>query len=275
MDDRAPDQPAHQNGDTQTGAFRSAHPVEALIGYQFRDPSLIDHAMRHASTTTSRHKSNERLEFLGDAVLGLVVCELVFSKFPQLLEGEMTKIKSTVVSRETCSAIGKSLGLEAHLALGKGMKGQAVLPKSLAAAAVEAIIAAIYLDGGLDAARAFIAPHVLPRIETAATSGHQENYKSLLQQFAQQKLGETPVYSVVALRGPDHAKEFRVTVTLNGQTHDACWGASKKQAEQAAALVALVALGLAREVGGKVELAESVAAVAAATPPGDDADSAK
>ncbi|MCU0688475.1 MAG: ribonuclease III [Phycisphaerales bacterium] len=242
------------------------HPVETLLGHTFADQGLLEQALRHASMTTSRLKSNERLEFLGDAVLGLVVCQMVFERFPHLLEGEMTKIKSAVVSRETCAAIGKQLGLEAHLSLGKGMKGQHTLPKSLSAAAVEAMIAAIYLDGGLSAARAFIEPLVAARIDAAASSGHQENYKSLLQQFSQQTMGQTPTYTIVTQRGPDHAKEFHVRVELDGRVFDACWGASKKQAEQAAALAALVSLGLARHVDGGVELMNPGKGESEATP---------
>lgn len=237
-----------------------SHPVERLVRYRFNDPGLVEQALRHASMTDSRVKSNERLEFLGDAVLGLVVCQRVYELFPNLLEGEMTKIKSSVVSRETCADIGKLLGLEEHLVLGKGMKGQAVLPKSLAAAAVEALVAAIYIDGGIECARAFLLPLLEPRIVRAAASGHQENYKSLLQQYAQQRLGQTPAYTIVSQRGPDHAKAFEVKVTLNGREYEACWGSTKKAAEQAAALTAMIALGLAQTEAGVVRLSQSITA---------------
>ena len=237
------------------------HPVELILGHRFTNKAMLDQALRHASVTDARVKSNERLEFLGDAVLGLIVCQRTFEKFPSLLEGEMTKIKSAVVSRLTCAQIGKELGLEGHLTIGKGMRGHEVLPQSLAAAAVEALVAAVFLDGGLDAARRFLLPLLEPRIDAAAASGHQENFKSLLQQWSQQALGLTPLYSIIGQRGPDHAKQFSVTVQVGERTFEACWGNSKKLAEQQAALVALCAMGLAEQVApGVVELRSGLSA---------------
>lgn len=252
-------QASARNGDGSVDDRERAHPVEQLTGYHFKNKSLIQQALRHSSMADARVNSNERMEFLGDAVLGLVVCQRVYELFPHLLEGEMTKVKSAVVSRDTCAEIGRKLGLEKHLVLGNGMRGQACLPRSLAAGAVEALVAAIYLDGGLEPARAFLLPLVEPRIAQAVASGHQENYKSLLQQYSQQRLGETPVYVVVGQRGPDHAKEFEVAVSLDGHTHAACWGASKKAAEQSAALSALLALGLAEQQDGGVRLSPALA----------------
>jgi ribonuclease-3 len=218
--------------------------------------------------TDARVKSNERLEFLGDAVLGLVVCERTYEKYPTLLEGEMTKIKSAVVSRQTCALIGKQLGLEDHLTIGKGMRGHDVLPQSLAAAAVESLVAALYLDAGLDAARRFLGPLVEPYIEQAAASGHQQNFKSLLQQWAQQRLATTPQYTIVAQRGPDHAKHFCVSVQVSDRSFEPSWGVSKKQAEQQAALVALCELGLAAQVApGQVELRDALHQEARPAPP--------
>src|SRR5262245_41108601 len=134
--------------------------VEQIVGYQWHDPTLLDLALTHASVAEARVQSNERLEFLGDAVLGLVVCEHIYSTFPDLLEGEMTKIKSTVVSRHSCAALTVKLGLGQFLSLGKGMRVHETLPQSLAAAVLESIVAAIYLDGGLEPARAFLLPLV-------------------------------------------------------------------------------------------------------------------
>jgi len=244
------------------------HPIEQKIGYQFRDVSLIDLAFRHASVTDARVKSNERLEFLGDAVLGLVVCQRIYEQYPHLLEGEMTKIKSAVVSRISCAEIGKEMNIEEHLSIGKGMKTQAALPSSLAAAAVEAIIAAIYIDGGIEPVRAFLLPLLQPRIDRAAQSGHQENFKSILQQFAQQRLTTTPEYVVLGSRGPDHSKQFHVCVEINGTRYEPSWGASKKIAEQGAALNALSALGLASIEDGVVRLRSGLAR--AAFPSGED-----
>lgn len=218
--------------------------LESRLGHRFRDASLLARALTHASTTDVRKDSNERLEFLGDAVLGLVCCELIYTLFPEYLEGEMTKVKSTVVSRQTCAAIAKDLRLDEHLVLGKGMMGQRTIPQSLAAATLEAIVAAIYLDAGLDAARKFLVPILEPRVHRAANSGHQENFKSVLQQHAQQHHGCSPVYMVLDEKGPDHAKCFEVAVEIDGRRFESCWGASKKQAEQQAALLALSALGV-------------------------------
>ncbi len=239
----------------------SRHPVEARIGYRFRNLSLLELALRHASLAESRVNSNERLEFLGDAALGLVVCEMIYDRFPDLLEGEMTKIKSTVVSRQTCAELGRDLNLLEHLAIGKGMKTHAVLPHSLAAAALEALVAAVYLDGGLEAVRGFLAPMVSPLIDKAADSGHQENFKSILQQHAQQELGRTPTYVVVAQTGPDHAKHFQVCVQISDKRYSSAWGPSKKQAEQAAALLALQELHvIERDGGGQFRILPTVKA---------------
>ncbi|MBL8764252.1 MAG: ribonuclease III [Phycisphaerae bacterium] len=218
--------------------------AERAIGYDFRDPTLLERALTHASIADARVRSNERMEYLGDAVLGLVACEMIYLRFPEQLEGEMTKIKSAVVSRTTCGAMAESLGLSDYLSIGKGMKQQDGLPNSLLAAALEAVVAAIYLDGGLDPAREFLVPLLEPHVERAAASGHQENYKSILQQHAQQHLDVAPLYVVLSQVGPDHAKRFEVSVELAGVRHTPGVGASKKSAEQAAARLALVALGV-------------------------------
>ncbi len=218
--------------------------LEARLGRKFARAELVDLALTHASVSESRLASNERLEFLGDAVLGLVVCEQVYLRYPEYLEGEMTKVKSSVVSRQTCAVIARRLGLDRILMLGKGMQGTRELPTSLAAAALEAVVGALFLEGGYAAAADFLRPLVGPFIEEAASSGHQRNFKSLLQQHAQQELGATPAYRILDEKGPDHAKCFRIAVEIGGRTFDAAWGNSKKQAEQTAALLALQGLGV-------------------------------
>jgi ribonuclease III len=218
--------------------------AQATLNYQFKDAALLGLALTHASVAETRLDSNERMEFLGDAVLGFVVSDRIFSLYPDMLEGEMTKLKSTVVSRQTCATIAIEMGLDDALLLGKGMRGQAELPSSLAAAVFETIIAAIYLDGGFDEAAAFILEKVDPIIERAAECGHQENFKSVLQQFAQQQHAESPQYRILDEKGPDHAKCFKVGVEVSGQRFESAWGQSKKQAEQLAALNALQRLGL-------------------------------
>jgi len=233
------------------------HDIESVLGHEFADPSLLDRAFIHSSVATHRVESNERLEFLGDSVLGLVACQRIFDRYPDLLEGDMTKIKSAAVSRRTCSRIAKGLGLHRWLVLGKGMLGQAVLPQSLTAAVLEAVIGAIYLDGGFEAAERFLLPLLDPIIEAAADSGHQQNFKSVLQQYAQQQMDRSPAYRTLDEKGPDHAKCFKVCVEIGEQRFSSVWGQSKKQAEQQAALTALVELGLAVESDdGEVVLAD-------------------
>ena len=219
--------------------------IEQLLDHRFTDLDLLKRALTHASLVDSRLESNERLEFLGDAVLGLVVCSYLYDQYDDLLEGEMTKIKSTVVSRRVCAEIALALGFDEMLRLGKGMSRHAALPGSVLAAVFESLIGALYLDGGLEQARSFILRTMKQRIEDAARSGHQHNFKSVLQQTAQQTFGQTPQYVVLDEKGPDHAKCFEVAVEIGARRFGSSWGASKKQAEQDAALQALKELGFA------------------------------
>lgn len=228
-------------------ALRAA---ESALGYTFRDRAHLNLALTHASVVEARVDSNERMEFLGDSVLGLVVCARIYERYPRLLEGEMTKIKSLAVSRQVCSEIARELGLAEFLVLGKGMQGSSDMPASLPASALEAVIAAIYLDGGMEAASDFLMPLVDPHIDRAAESGHQQNFKSVLQQHAQRLSEGTPVYRVLDEKGPDHAKCFKVCVELGGRKFTASWAQSKKRAEQMAALAALRDLGIIQETPG-------------------------
>lgn len=218
--------------------------AQEILGHTFANPELLRRSMRHASVAESRLQSNERLEFLGDAILGMIVCERIFQRFPGSLEGEMTKIKSLAVSRTTCAKLAKQIGLDELIVVGKGMRTHKKLPSSLAAAILESSIAALYLDGGMDAARRFLEPLIDPYIDEAERSGHQQNFKSVLQQHAQQAMGVAPIYRILDEKGPDHAKAFRIAVEISGQKFDASWGQSKKEAEQSAALIALQSLGL-------------------------------
>ena len=159
-----------------------------ILDYRFLNPQLLKEALTHASIADDRRDSNERLEFLGDSVLGLVICHRLFELFPLYLEGDLTKLKSAVVSRNTCAAVSNGLGLTELIFVGKGMTGRAQRPSSLAAGVLESIIAAIYIDGGFEAARVFILRVMEPYIAQYAATTHQQNYKSLLQQHAQQAL---------------------------------------------------------------------------------------
>ncbi len=229
--------------------------AERLLGHRFRDPQLLALALTHASLADSRLQSNERLDFLGDAVLGLVVCEHLYQTYEDLLEGELTKIKSSVVSRRTCAEIAQELGLDELLRLGKGLADRGGLPKSVLAAVFESLIGALLVDGGIEVARAFILKGMREIIERAAGSGHQYNFKSVLQQAAQEAMGQPPQYVVLDEKGPDHAKCFEVAVEIGARRFTSCWGSSKKQAEQQAALEAMLELRLAeRGDDGEVRL---------------------
>ncbi len=212
---------------------------ERRIGYVFRDKSLLSAALTHASGALHRLASNERLEFLGDAILGAVVCELLYQQFPDYLEGDLTKIKSIVVSRQTCAKISEGLGLQEFLVLGKGMTTHPSVPPSLLADVFESLIAGIYLDGGDPAAREFISRYMEPEIELAATGELGGNYKSLLQQLAQRENGSTPIYNLLDEKGPDHSKCFKIAAQIGRTRYQGAWGRNKKEAEQRAARNAL------------------------------------
>ena len=212
---------------------------ERRIGYCFRDKALLRSALTHASGAEHRLASNERLEFLGDAILGAVVCEQLFRQYPEFLEGDLTKLKSIVVSRQTCARISEALGMQDFLILGKGMTTSPSVPSSLLANVFESLIAGIYLDGGESAAREFISRYISPEIELAAGGELGGNYKSLLQQLAQREYGTTPTYQLLDEKGPDHSKCFKISAQIGSNRFQAAWGRNKKEAEQRAARNAL------------------------------------
>lgn len=223
------------------------------IGYKFGEQELLLGALTHASGADSRLASNERLEFLGDAVLGFAVCDMLFHRFPGELEGELTRLKSIVVSRETCARVSRRLKLEDCLIVGKGMSQQQHLPQSLLAAVLESLIAAVYLDGGLEAARTFIERHITPEIDAAASDLVGRNYKSLLQQLVQQQSGATPMYYLLQEKGPDHDKWFKMVAQVGGRRFLPAWGRNKKEAEQRAAANAWRALRQESTEGDELE----------------------
>lgn len=217
------------------------------IGYHFANPDLLRAAMTHSSSADFRRNSNERLEFLGDAVLGLVICHTLFERLPEAMEGDLTKIKSAVVSRRTCACVADKLRLTEVLKCGQGMEVGENMPRSLAAAVLESLTAAIYLDGGLEAAEAFILEHMADEIDQAVGSDHQFNFKSQLQQYAQRKLNLTPSYQLLDEQGPDHARCFEIAVSIGHRHFPSAWGPNKKEAEQKAAQLALRKLGQLRD----------------------------
>lgn len=212
---------------------------ERRIGYRFENRALLREALTHASGAQHRLASNERLEFLGDAILGAVVCELLFERYPDYLEGDLTKIKSAVVSRQTCAKISEALHLQEFLIVGKGVSSSAPIPPSLLADVFESLVAAIYLDGGSEAVHQFIEEYLGPEIELASAGELGGNYKSLLQQLAQRELASTPVYRLLDEKGPDHRKCFKISAQIGGRFYQPAWGRNKKEAEQRAACNAL------------------------------------
>ena len=175
------------------------------------------------------------MEFLGDAILGMVVCERLYQQYPEYLEGEMTKVKSVVVSRDTCARICEKIGLQEYLVLGKGMAADPQIPRSVIAAVLESVIAAIFLDSGIEPAREFILRHLDIEIEQAASGESGSNYKSQLQQFAQREHGVTPGYQLLDEKGPDHSKCFKIAAFVAQRRFSPAWGMSKKESEQRAA----------------------------------------
>jgi ribonuclease-3 len=218
--------------------------IEQIIGYKFSNRLLLSEALTHSSAVDNRLLSNERLEFLGDSILAVVVCKALYDRFPDYLEGDLTKIKSLLVSRRTCARVAKQLNLLGFLRIGKGMTGTKALVGSLAAGLLESIIAAIYLDGNLEAAEKFILRTFAAFIDHADAKQAHGNFKSLLQQYAQQQFNTTPVYTLLDEKGPDHDKCFEAEVVVAGQHFSSAWGTNKKEAEQKAAFNALVELGV-------------------------------
>lgn len=216
--------------------------AEECLGYEFNDKSFLAEAITHASVANTRLNSYERLEFLGDSVLGFLVCEYLFQQFPELLEGDLTKIKSNVVSRQSCADIGKKLKIDKCLVVGKGVGRKGVVPKSLLANAFESIVAAIYLDGGLESIKTFLMPIIKEQVAAAVDGGLEINYKSELQQYAQKRYGVPPNYRLLDDRGPDHDKWFQVAATIDKRAYTPAWGKNKKEAEQKAAANALAAI---------------------------------
>lgn len=215
---------------------------QTRIGYRFNDVGLLKAALTHASGAVNRLASNERLEFLGDSILGFTICEWLFREHTSYLEGELTQIKSTVVSRRVCARISHHLQLEECLILGKGMQQAAGVPKSLLSDLYEAVIAAIYLDSGFSAAREFILRTIHDELMQAVQGLSIGNHKSALQQLSQREHGAAPVYRLLSETGPDHSKMFQITAEIKQRKFTPAWGRTKKDAEQKAAGNALAEL---------------------------------
>ena len=219
--------------------------LEAAIGYQFHNISLLQNALTHSSYANERwHNSllsNERLEFLGDSILGMLVAEYLYRSFPDRPEGELTRMRADMVCETTLAAVANTIHLGDHLLLGHGEEqGGGRTRDSILADAVESVIAASFLDGGMEAARCFIQRFIL--VQVPVTKLHNADYKTQLQELVQQKRNQVLTYLLAGESGPDHDKQFDVQVTLNGTVVGSGRGSSKKRAEQDAARNAIAAL---------------------------------
>lgn len=213
---------------------------QEVLGHTFKNPGLLRAALTHSSGAEHPLASNERLEFLGDAILGMIICEELYRRLPNAREGELTRIKSHVVSRSTCAEASRRLGLENFLVLGKGMGHHSLVPSSTLANVFESLVGALHLDGGLETARAFVLRHLGGEIERAESEAVGDNYKSQLQQLAQRQHNSTPVYQLLDEKGPDHQKCFKIAARIgNRPAFTPAWGNNKKDAEQRAARNAL------------------------------------
>ena len=218
--------------------------LEQKLGYRFKDAKLAVQALTHSSAKEKDLPCNERLEFLGDAILGQVISEHLFHHFPDYEEGDLSTMKSIIVSARTLSEKARDLELERIIILGRGLTEKRQLPASILCNAFEAVVAGLYLDGGMDAARGFILDTLKMKVDEILKDEHEKNYKSLLQDFAQRRANTIPVYKVLKEVGPDHKKMFQVVVELASTQYGPAWGANKKEAEQRAAKLALESLGL-------------------------------
>jgi ribonuclease-3 len=209
---------------------------QQAIGYTFQRPELLRAALTHTSGANTRAASNERLEFLGDSVLGLVTCKQLFLRFPNYQEGDLTKIKSAVVSRKTCARFSNEIGLGDFLFLGKGVSHYGQVPPNMLADVFEALVAAIFLDGGWTIAMEFVLRFIEPEIQRMTENEIEQNAKSQLQQVVQRLYGGAPKYYVLDEQGPDHDKCFKVVADVGGHRFPPAWGRNKKEAELNAAL---------------------------------------
>ena len=219
--------------------------LENAIGYRFKNISLLQNALSHSSYANERWhdslKSNERLEFLGDSILGMVTAEYLYRNFPDRPEGDLTRMRADMVCERALAQVADRIGLGEHLLLGHGEEtGGGRTRHSILADAVESVIAACFLDGGMEPARSFINTFVLTEVPVKKL--RNTDYKTGLQELVQQKKNQVLSYSLVGESGPDHDKQFLVEVSLNGRVVGRGQGTSKKRAEQDAARAAMEAL---------------------------------
>jgi ribonuclease-3 len=215
--------------------------LQDTIGYEFEDISLLRKAMTHSSLAPAGHRSYERLEFLGDAVAGLVIAEKLFRSPATYTEGEMTVMKSDTVNRHSMEKAGRRLDLESYIRINQGL-AQQEYPASLITDAYEALVGAIFLDGGFEESRQFVLRTLQEELAAAEEREHPPNYKSVLQELLQAEGKQPPTYHTARKVGPAHNTRFQAEVRLEGVAQGSGWGKTKKQAEQQAAREALNAL---------------------------------
>src|SRR5262245_3940016 len=203
---------------------------QRVVGYHFANPELLEVALRHSSLRTADRECNERLEFLGDSVLGLVITEELYRLLPDQAEGELTRIKSAVVARGALYRASQKLGLARFAEFARGVGHRDELPVSVTANLVESVIGAIYLDAGWYPAREFVLRHLGAELDEVLNDRGAKNFKSLLQHEAQESLGVTPTYRTIEEGGPDHRKQFVVAAVLRGQEWGRAEGPTKKEA---------------------------------------------
>ena len=218
--------------------------LEEKLGYAFKNKTLLENALQHSSYANEHRgggmRSNERLEFLGDAVLGVVTADYLFRKHPDLPEGDLTRLRAALVCEDSLHEVAQSLELGRHLKLGRGEEqGGGRRRPSILADATESVFAAVYLDGGMEAASELIHRVLLDKGREEAVEERRRDFKTELQELVQRKSGSTLGYRLVGSTGPDHAKVFEAAVLLNGEVFSTGTGHSKKEAEQAAAGAAL------------------------------------
>jgi ribonuclease-3 len=245
-----------------------AHEVErlkaaqGLLGHKFKEPALLRLALTHASAKAAGLPSNERLEYLGDSVLGLIVSEYLYRVLPDAAEGDLTRTRSNVVSSRGLARACREVGLHEYFTLGKGIRSVKTLPQSLLANVMEAVLGAVYLDAGLETARETALRLLKGEIESALAGQSARNFKALLQHLAQTELRTTPTYRVVSEEGPAHTRTFAVVAVIGRREFPAARGRSKKTAEQGAARKAWKVLDEERKQPGNGK----VSANGAATP---------
>lgn len=220
--------------------------LEEKLGYSFQNRAFLENALTHSSYANENkpkgETSNERLEFLGDSVLGMVVADYLFRTHPDMPEGELTRTRAALVCEESLVEVARKLELGQYLKLGRGEDaGGGRKRPSIQADAVEAVIAAVYLDGGIGSARKLITNFILTNNEREQ-EGAIRDYKTALQELIQRESGQVLTYRLLGESGPDHAKVFSVEVDLNGKSVGAGEGRSKKEAEQNAAKAAIARL---------------------------------